>query len=148
MLGVLRLVGRSIWHARRFAATELIHWSVARTIRAAARRGGTGHRRRRTHAERKQQSDENYREKAHGHHLNLTEQDTQSGLYFSRMKYSKTISALGTPRYLAPLCWSSERHHLERREAEPQDGSGHCSLVRASIGFALRSIRLAENPDG
>ena len=60
MLRVLRLVGRSIWNGRRFAAAELIHRSVPRTVCAAARRRGTGHPGRRTHAERKQQSDKNY----------------------------------------------------------------------------------------
>ena len=54
MLGVFRLAGRSIGCDWRLAAAELIHWSAARTIRAAARRCETGHRRRRWHAERKQ----------------------------------------------------------------------------------------------
>lgn len=69
MLGVARLVGRSVRCHGRFAAAELIHWSIARTIRAAARHCGTGHRGCRRHAERKQQSDQEYREKAHPHTL-------------------------------------------------------------------------------
>jgi len=66
MLGVLRLAGRSVCCHWRFAAVELIRWSAPRTVHAAASSCGTSHRRWRTHAERKQQRDENSREKAHG----------------------------------------------------------------------------------
>jgi len=86
MLGVLRLAGRSVRCHWRLAAAELIHRSAPRTVCAAACRSGTGHRRRCTHAERKQQNDKNYGEKTHGHHLNLTVQNRQSGPYFSRVK--------------------------------------------------------------
>jgi hypothetical protein len=69
MLRVLRLVGRSIWRHWRFAATELIHRSVARAIGAAARRCGTRHRRRHAHAERKKQGNKDYGEEAHDDYL-------------------------------------------------------------------------------
>ena len=58
MLSVLRLAGRSVRCHWRFTAAELINWSAPRTVRAAARPCGTSHRRWRTHAERKQESDQ------------------------------------------------------------------------------------------
>jgi hypothetical protein len=65
MLCGSRLIECSIGCHRCFAATQLIHGGALWTIRAAARRRGTRHRRRRTQAYRKQQSDEDYRETTH-----------------------------------------------------------------------------------
>ena len=64
-LRVLRWAGRFIRCHWRFAAAELIHRSAPRTVRAAARGCETDHRRRRTRAERKQQSDKNHGERTH-----------------------------------------------------------------------------------
>jgi len=70
MIRASRLAGRSIRSRWRLAAVQLIHRSGLRAIRTA-RGHGTRARRRRGYAERKQQSDQKYGERAHAHTLLL-----------------------------------------------------------------------------
>ncbi len=78
MLCVSRLIGRPIRRHRRFAAARLTHWSALRTIHTAARRHGTRLRCGHTQAERKQQSDKDYGEKAHDRYLSPAIRNRQS----------------------------------------------------------------------
>ncbi len=76
MMCILRLADGSVRRDGSLAAAHLIH-CARRTIRAATICRGTSHHRRNIDAERKEHSDQKDGDKAHGHHRNPDQQNSQ-----------------------------------------------------------------------